>query len=587
MWLLWCKSANKLDGIPLALELAAVRVKMLTTAQIAERLDRRFHLLTTGNRGALPRHQTLRALVDWSWELLPPKEQFLLRRLSVFAGGATLDAVEAVCTGEGIDDFEILDLLTQLVNKSLVNIERRRGEETRYYLLETIRQYAQTRLAETNETNHYRQYHLDYFCELAEEGDTFVEDVMGDFTEQMVRIDQEANNVREALKWAVVHDPEKGLQMASALGNWWIGDGNLREGDAWISQLISQDKEINERILGKALFVQSHLCKRLKLIERALALAEESVRAFVKSGDEEGVSHSRFMVATIYILIDMVKAKALLIECIASYKKIDHQIGLASTLMMLGHQVEGQFLNNYGQAMAYLEESKQIFEGIDYKIGVANAINYMGDLSMKQENYEEALHYLEESQNIKKELEIYTIAPTIQAFESEIIGQCHYGLGNFVHAIHCFEQSIEICMEAEEYVDSFIVVVRLGKAYLRNNQPDQAWVTLEKGLLNINKPGETFEDVFSFIVLFFTIEGFATLATSQEEPERAVRLYAWADAARASINDSRPPKEKAEVDRDIAVLKEMLDEETYQKAYQEGHAFTIQQAIAYALEEES
>ena len=168
---------GRLDGIPLAIELAAARVQVLTPEQIAARLDDRFNLLTSGNRAALPRHQTLRTLMDWSYDLLSEPERVLLRRLSVFAGGFTLEAAEAVCaqdqstaTNIGIQPGEALGLLSQLIAKSLVGVEQR-DPQVRYSLLETIRQYAYDRLLEAGEVERVRNLHLGFFLRLAEETD--------------------------------------------------------------------------------------------------------------------------------------------------------------------------------------------------------------------------------------------------------------------------------------------------------------------------------------------------------------------------------------------------------------------------------
>ena len=163
---------HRLDGIPLAIELAAARIRLLRVEQIAERLADRFQLLTGGERTALPRHQTLAALIDWSHDLLTEPERLLLRRLSVFAGGWMLDAAEAVCVGDVIEQSHVLDLLTQLVNKSLVIAERVQGKEARYRMLETIRQYARVKLSQAGEGELLSKRHLAYFVDLAERGET-------------------------------------------------------------------------------------------------------------------------------------------------------------------------------------------------------------------------------------------------------------------------------------------------------------------------------------------------------------------------------------------------------------------------------
>src|SRR5713226_5481995 len=187
---------QRLDGIPLAIELAAARVKALSVEKLNERLDDMFRLLTGGSRTALPRQQTLRALIDWSYDLLSPSEGALLRRLSVFAGGWTLEAAEAVCAGEGVEEWEVLDLLTSLVEKSLVLYEER-GGEGRYRLLETVRQYARDRLLEAGEAEAVRGRHLGFVLRLAEEAEPKLSG-----PEQVVwldRLEAEHDNLRAAL----------------------------------------------------------------------------------------------------------------------------------------------------------------------------------------------------------------------------------------------------------------------------------------------------------------------------------------------------------------------------------------------------
>src|SRR5207302_4540878 len=166
---------RRLDGIPLAIELAAARVRVLSVEQIAGRLDDRFRLLTGGSRTAMPRQQTLQAAMDWSYDLLSDEERALLRRLSVFMGGWDLEAAEAICPGEGIEELDVFDLLSHLIDKSLVVVEQPTTQEAagggkvRYRLLETVRQYAGGKLMEAGETEPVRDRHLDYFLRLAEE----------------------------------------------------------------------------------------------------------------------------------------------------------------------------------------------------------------------------------------------------------------------------------------------------------------------------------------------------------------------------------------------------------------------------------
>jgi len=249
---------HRLDGIPLAFELAAARVKMLAVEQIAARLDDRFRLLTGGSRTALPRQQTLRALIDWSFGLLSEQECVLFRRLSVFAGGWTLDAAEAVCSDKDesgrmkdenhpsafiLHPFDVLDLLSHLVNKSLVIVDREQGKDARYRLLETIRQYARDKLLESSEVGAVRDRHLRYFVEVAEEAEPQLRGA--GLVPWMRRLNQELDNLRAAMEWAredgegaavgynavEYNRVELGLRLASSL--WWFAFiGNIWKEEA-------------------------------------------------------------------------------------------------------------------------------------------------------------------------------------------------------------------------------------------------------------------------------------------------------------------------------------------------------------------
>ena len=221
----------RLDGIPLAIELAAARVKALTVEKIAERLSDRFRLLTGGSRTALPRQQTLRATIDWSYHLLAEPERALLRRLSVFMGGWTLEAAEVVCGNEMLD---VLDSLSRLVDKSLVVAD----EAGRYHMLETIRQYAREKLADIDEGPPIRGRHLDYFVGLAEAMEPQMERTSHGALDRMAL---EFDNVRTALGWAKeTQRVEEGLRLAAALYVFWNVRGHQTEGLAWLRDLLTQ-----------------------------------------------------------------------------------------------------------------------------------------------------------------------------------------------------------------------------------------------------------------------------------------------------------------------------------------------------------
>jgi predicted ATPase/class 3 adenylate cyclase len=230
----------RLDGIPLAIELAAARVRVLKIEQIAERLSDRFRLLTGGSRDGLPHQQTLKALIDWSYDLLTEPEKILLRRLGVFVGGRTLEAVEAICSGDGLETYEMLDLLSQLLDKSLVSIEESGGGETRYTLLESVWHYSRDLLAASGEGKILRERHLKYYLDFAEAAS---EKLVGpDQAYWMARVNDERYNLRFALQWSIENESavEASLRMAGALSRFWEVRSYLKEAREFFAAVLAR-----------------------------------------------------------------------------------------------------------------------------------------------------------------------------------------------------------------------------------------------------------------------------------------------------------------------------------------------------------
>ncbi|MGH3775154.1 MAG: LuxR C-terminal-related transcriptional regulator [Pseudonocardiaceae bacterium] len=272
-----------LDGIPLAIELAAARVRMLAPAQIARALSDRFRLLTGGARTVMPRHQTLAASIDWSHELLGDGERALLRRLSVFTGGWTLDAAEQVCPGEGIDRYDVLDLLTGLVDKSLVTTDEQ-GPQTRYRLLGTVRQYATARLTDAGEVDDLRDRHLAYHVTLVEAAEP---QVLGAGRDDPVlhTLATELPNLRAALERAAATDPHAGLRLVNALTLFWLFTGRYREGDTAYDRALDAAGEEPTPLRGRALAGRGNLAMFGGAYEPAYGWARAALAVGEDCGD--------------------------------------------------------------------------------------------------------------------------------------------------------------------------------------------------------------------------------------------------------------------------------------------------------------
>lgn len=289
---------RQLDGIPLALELAAARMRTVSVEQIAVRLQDRFRLLTTGGRTVVPRHQTLRSLVDWSHDLLSEPARTLLRRLAIFAGGWTLEAAESICAGDGIDEAAILDLLSQLLDKSLALAEQHETEK-RYRLLETVRQYAAEKLQESGEERALRHRHLVWFRELAERLRP------GSFGPEQAavhsRLETELNNLRAALQWSKTErtEVEEGLRLSGALTQFWYFLGHTAEGEEWLSALLALAPADTDSLIvprsfqaarAEALTAAAFLATRQRHTAEARALCERAVALWRGLGDKSGIS---------------------------------------------------------------------------------------------------------------------------------------------------------------------------------------------------------------------------------------------------------------------------------------------------------
>ena len=276
----------RVEGIPLAIELAAARMSALSTAQIAERLRDSFELLSHGKRTAMPRHQTLRATIDWSYALLTDAEQTLFQRLSAFAGGFDLKAAEDVCAGEGIEREHILDLLTQLVEKSLVLVREHTGT-TRYRLLEPIRQYAQDRLHQSGALPVAQRRHVYYFQRLAQGA---AGQLLG--SERLLAVEElelEHANLLAALAWAAENEPGSALKLSNALGWFWEFRGYLVQGRECFKRTIARSPETLVHLRGEAYVRSGRLACWQGEYEHAVALTEQGLRLCEQSGNRRWV----------------------------------------------------------------------------------------------------------------------------------------------------------------------------------------------------------------------------------------------------------------------------------------------------------
>ncbi|SMD27466.1 ATP-binding protein [Kibdelosporangium aridum] len=314
---------RRLDGLPLAIELAAARLRVLTLEQILHRLDDRFRLLCTGSRTVLPRHQTLRAVVDWSYQLCSPPEQALWGRVSVFIGGFDLDAVEAVCAGDGIDRAQVLELVTGLVDKSsLTRHDQNHGPQARYQLLDTIRHYGRDTLRTAGKEAALRRRHQDYYLDLAERGEA--EWFGPTQLEVAARTRSEHANLRLALEFSLSTPGEShnGLRLATTLYFYWGGCGFVAEGRHWLDRALALNTEPS-RARATALWINAHLAVLQGDLLAATAMVEEC-RAWAQGrGEMTTLAYAICIGGTVaWFSGDLPRAQALLEDALARFEAL-------------------------------------------------------------------------------------------------------------------------------------------------------------------------------------------------------------------------------------------------------------------------
>jgi non-specific serine/threonine protein kinase len=391
----------RLDGIPLAIELAAPRLVSMSVKELNQRLDERFALLTGGSRAALPRHRTLRSLIDWSYDLLTSSEQAMLSRVSVFAGGWTLATAEQVCTGNGIEAPEVIDLLASLADKNLVLADEKQGK-TRYRMLETVRQYAKDRLRESGEEAQWRNRHLASFLGLAEEA---FPEVRGPSPQVWLdRLAAEHDNLRAALGWSAATSQEQGLQLAASLYRYWFIRGHLTEGREWYARLLEalpSDTALVDRAralnnAGILARVQGDHAAAQTLLQESLAIGRElnapkRITAALGNLAIVAMEQARYE-----------DAEALLQETAMLERAIGDRLALAGTLENLG--VLLRVRGDYPAARLLLEESLTTMRDIGERLGEAVLLRSLGLVECAQGNLKAAERHLREALTICQEI---------------------------------------------------------------------------------------------------------------------------------------------------------------------------------------
>jgi tetratricopeptide (TPR) repeat protein len=504
--------------------------------------------------------------MDWSYDLLELPERALLRRLSVFAGGWTLKAAEAVAGNEVPAD--VLDSLTQLVDKSLVVLGHDPGVERRYRQLETLRHYALEKLYEAGEDGESRGLHLRYFLD-------WVGRVAPALTgpEQVTwlnRVEAELDNVRAALEWALEADVEAGLQVAGGLARFWDARGRSREAIDWLEQLLGRAGP-RSPARPRALAVQGSLWVTQSALARARSAAEESLALFRAVSDISGQAYCLLILGQVLFTEgDVVSARPLVDQSLGLYQDLGDRLGQADALSWLSLD-----RRDPDWARAQLEESLRLSRGLGHVAGIAGSLVGLAQIAYWAGDYAGPVPWLEEAMTLQRQLG----SKSGMAWVSEMHGNLAFRQGDYGRARACYEESIALNEEAGQSLGCLWARVNLAHIALREGQAAPARRMLEESL-------RKFREAQIHIGVVYSAEGLASLAARQGRPDGAAQLFAWAEAMREVIGDRRPPVEQAEVEKDLARVRAQLDQAAFRKAWGEGlamQAAPLDQVIERAL----
>ncbi|HEU5103349.1 MAG TPA: tetratricopeptide repeat protein, partial [Roseiflexaceae bacterium] len=571
----------RLDGLPLAIELAAARIKLFAPEALLARLSNRLALLTGGPRDAPARQQTLHAAIAWSYDLLDAADQRLFARMAIFVGGCTLDAVEAICGADG-DPPDLLAGVERLLAQSLLQTAASKADAApRVKMLETIRAYAFAKLLEQDEAERLGERHARFFCEMAARAES--KQYRAEQVAWLDWIECELGNVRAALSWSTsIEDAgsrtnlrprtEVGMRLAAALRHFWMLRGYLTEGRDWLERLLACDTAVSPAIRSDAFIVAGHLALFCGDLQRAAQCFDESVSLARHTGDQTALSNATHALSWIYRFHgDYARSVALLEESIALDQQLGDDHGVAMGFANLAYCTCEQ--GAFDQTATLLQQSLAIFRRIGSTIGIEYTQMLQGKLACCQGDLARAATLLRENIAISHQIG----DKTWRARSLNYLGLVVYHQGDMHDATAIFDEALALAQAIGSGRELVETLYGLGRVALREGAVERAVTLLSESLILARDQG-----IRLFVAERLEACGAAAIALGQAS--HAARLFGAAEALREAIDAPLPPVEHADYERDVAAARSQLDEAAFATAWAAGRALTLEQAIAYALE---
>jgi predicted ATPase/DNA-binding CsgD family transcriptional regulator len=566
----------RLDGLPLAIELAAARIKLLPPQALLTRLAHCLQVLTNGACDAPVRQQTLRNTLAWSYDLLDAREQRLFRRLSVFAHGCTLEAVEGLYTELGEMPTDVLDGVASLIDKSLLRQVEEEGEEPRLLMLTTIREFGLEALAASGEMESTRQAHAAYYLRLAQQA----EFELGGPQQAawLEQLEREHDNLRAALSWSLeqAEDGEAGwhretaLWLAGSLYMFWWVHGHWSEGRNFLERALAVSEDVAAPVRAKALCAAANLNFVQSDYQRAEMLSQESLALYRELGDQRGIALSLYPLGNIaWVKGDTAAARSLLDEALALFRELGDKEFAAYALFSLALLTSSQ--GEYTRACTLHEESLALFREIEHKKGIAHILSQLAQaLFDSQGDQGRVRSLLEECLALSREIGFKEGIAAAKCLS----GQVALGRGDLATAYSEVEESLALYKEMGHRHGTAGSLAALGKVVLVQGDYVAAQALYEESLALSRELGEQW-------VIAACLVGLGEVVAAQQKLAWAAQFWGAADALRDALGGVPiPPIELADYERSLSVARVHLGERAFAVAWSQGRAMTPQQALA-------
>jgi predicted ATPase/DNA-binding SARP family transcriptional activator len=600
---------RRLDGIPLALELAASRVRALSVHELVARLDDRFRLLAAGHRGVPPRQQTLRATIDWSWDLLTEPERTVLRRVAVHADSFALQAAESICAGEGITAEDVLGLLVRLVDRSLVVVARD-GNATRYRLLESVADYCQERLGEAGERDRVRQRHDGYYTELAEQAVTHL---YGHTQRQWLeRLDRETPNIRRALEGAVQdRQPDRALRVVNAMAWYWFLRGRLEEARRSLNVALAVEGGTDTAAHARALAWRTGIAALVEDVDRQAPHRTATLELCQGIDDAGARARTEWFLGFVECdLGDLSVSEELVNRALLTARAVADRWCIATALSTKAKQA--MLRGDLGEVERSGEQSLEMFRELGDRWGQLQSTEWLGALARIRGDYQRATRLHRDGLRMAEALGLWPQA----ADQLSWLGRIAMHLGDHAQARDLHERAMRLAARHSYTPGETFAELGLGLVARREGRLDAAEAHL-RSVLERSRPVGSVPGVavtlslaeLGFVAeqrgdaaaaqtlhldgfaasrklgdpraMALALEGLAGAKSLAGHHGQAARLLGMADAARRSVGAPLPPAEQGDVDRITATVRTALGEEGFASEFAVGAKLDPHDALGW------